>query len=57
MICLLFGPAGVFLLALGWGITGLLKIWFKKNFGGVTGDLLGTTNELVETALLLICAF
>lgn len=56
MICLFFGPAGVLLLALGWGVTALLKVSYKKHFGGITGDLLGTTNELVETVLLLICA-
>ena len=54
IICLFFGPAGLLLLALGWGVMGLLKISFKKKFGGVTGDLLGATNELVETALLVV---
>jgi len=56
IVCLFFGPAGAILLALGWGVTGLLKASFKNFFGGITGDLLGTTNELVETVLLVICA-
>jgi adenosylcobinamide-GDP ribazoletransferase len=34
--------------ALGW--------WFRRRVGGVTGDLLGAANEIIETALLLVWA-
>ena len=55
-VCLFFGPAGIALLVLGWIVTVFLRTCFKKSFGGITGDLLGATNELVETALLMACA-
>lgn len=49
---LLTGIAGgvVFLLAfiIGYG----LARWMKRCFGGVTGDLLGMSNEVIESALL-----
>ncbi len=54
--CLFFGPGGFALFALGWVIARLLGTSYRKLFGGITGDLLGTTNELVETILFLICA-
>lgn len=34
----------------------LLARWMKRVFGGVTGDLLGFANELLECSLLLILA-
>jgi len=34
----------------------LLRIWMKHHFGGVTGDLLGTSNEVIETGLLAFLA-
>jgi cobalamin synthase len=30
----------------------LIRLWIKKNFGGITGDLLGFTNETIECLLL-----
>ncbi len=33
-----------------------LSIFYRRNFGGVTGDLIGATNEIVETTLLLLAA-
>lgn len=56
LVCLFFGPGGVGLLVLGGIVTGILKMSFKKSFGGITGDLLGTANEIVETILLVACA-
>ena len=55
-ICLPFGPIGLAF----FGIAGFMTLLFKgrcrKQFGGITGDLLGTANEMVEICLLIICA-
>ncbi|MFH1481402.1 MAG: adenosylcobinamide-GDP ribazoletransferase [Pseudomonadota bacterium] len=56
MVCLFFSLGGLFLFFVGWITTRLLGHSFKRGFGGITGDLLGTTNELVEIILLMICA-
>jgi len=56
MVCLLFGPLGVGLFFLGWGFTNLYGRRCNKVFGGITGDLLGTANEMVSLLLLLFCA-
>jgi len=50
------GPAGGAALAGGWLLTRLLAWRFNNVLGGVTGDLLGATSELVETAVLFACA-
>ena len=55
--CLFISPAGVALFGMGWMITRLLGISFQRSFGGITGDLLGTNNEIVEMSLLMIVAF
>lgn len=55
--CTVIGQlAGVILLLQGLALAVLLRFWIKRNFGGVTGDLLGTTNEVVETGLLVFVA-
>jgi adenosylcobinamide-GDP ribazoletransferase len=51
------GIAGVVLLLQGLAVIVLLRVWMKHHFGGVTGDLLGTSNEVVETGLLAFLAF
>ena len=56
LFCLSFGPLGLVLLALGWIQTWVFGMRCKHQFGGVTGDLLGTANEMVEVTLLIICA-
>ncbi len=56
MVCLLFGPVGVCLFLLGWGVATLYGKRCLKQFGGITGDLLGTANEMVSLTLLLLCA-
>lgn len=53
---LLFGPGGVALFIAAWIMTKILGRTFKRGFGGITGDLLGTTNEVLEVTLLWLCA-
>ena len=55
-LCLFFGPLGVGLLAAGWIIVRILAPSFRRGFGGITGDLLGATNEMMEILLLWFCA-
>jgi len=50
------GLPGLILLLLGLVMIVLLRLWMKYHFGGVTGDLLGTANEVVETGLLAFLA-
>jgi adenosylcobinamide-GDP ribazoletransferase len=50
------GVSGIILLLQGLAIAVLLRFWMKRNFGGVTGDLIGTANEVVETGLLVFAA-
>ncbi|MBW1802328.1 MAG: adenosylcobinamide-GDP ribazoletransferase, partial [Deltaproteobacteria bacterium] len=54
--CLWFGLPGVAVFIIAWVVTRLLGMSFRKIFRGITGDLLGTTNEILETVLLFICA-
>ncbi len=54
--CLCFGPAGLALFGAGWIMAGLSGVLYQRWFGGITGDLLGTTNEMVESSLLMLCA-
>lgn len=55
-ICLAFGPLGLLLFVLAWGMMKVFGARCRKQFGGVTGDLLGTANEMTEIFLLVICA-
>ena len=55
-ICLPFGPLGLAFFVFAGFVTWLFKVRCLKRFGGITGDLLGTANEMVEICLLLICA-
>lgn len=48
---------GVLYLAGGLILAGILARWMKSMFGGVTGDLLGMSSEVTETATLLTMAF
>ena len=56
ILCVLAGPTGLVFYGLGWVITRFLKASYVRGFGGITGDLLGATNEIVEMILLMICA-
>ena len=53
---LAFGPFGLLALALAETITWGYETWCRKSMGGITGDLLGAGNEIVEVSLLLIAA-
>jgi adenosylcobinamide-GDP ribazoletransferase len=55
-LCACFGPAGLALYGMGWLISRTFGIFFSRGFGGITGDLLGATNEMLEAILLTICA-
>ena len=47
---------GALLLAQGLTMAILILLWMKHHFGGITGDLLGASNEVVETGLLMFAA-
>lgn len=52
-LCLVLGGvAGAIALLLAFGIGYGLALWMKRCFGGVTGDLLGMSNETIESILL-----
>lgn len=55
--CLLFGPVGILFFILSWVIIFVFGRRCLKVFGGITGDLLGTSNEMIEIILLFICSF
>lgn len=56
-LCLACGIPGILCFALGWVGTRLFALHCRRSFGGVTGDLLGALNELLETGLLfLLCS-
>jgi adenosylcobinamide-GDP ribazoletransferase len=56
--CAIFtgGFPSTVLLVQGLVLAILLRSWMKHAFGGVTGDLIGATNEIVETGLLVFVA-
>ena len=47
------GVAGLAGLAVAGALTALLAVFFRRWVGGVTGDLLGATGKLAETAILV----
>jgi adenosylcobinamide-GDP ribazoletransferase len=53
---LVFGPFGLAALAVGATVTWVYGAWCRQNIGGITGDLLGAGNEIIEVALLLLTA-
>jgi adenosylcobinamide-GDP ribazoletransferase len=56
VVALPYGPLGLLALALAECITWLYGRWCRKHIGGITGDLLGAGNELIETFLLMLAA-
>ncbi|MBN1847675.1 MAG: adenosylcobinamide-GDP ribazoletransferase [Deltaproteobacteria bacterium] len=57
LFCLPFGPMGFVLWGLALILTRIFRKRCQKGFGGITGDLLGTANEMVEVVLLFLCAY
>jgi adenosylcobinamide-GDP ribazoletransferase len=54
-LTLSLGPwAALFCLLIGAMFIRLLTAWFHRMFGGVTGDLLGATNEISEILFIVI---
>ena len=53
----LTGPAGLALLALAGGVALGIGAWASKLLGGVTGDVYGAVNEIVEAGVLALAAF
>ena len=51
-----FGPIGPALFLLSLLLTQAYRRTCQKAFGGITGDLLGAWNEMLEVILLLLCA-
>lgn len=56
-LCLFFGPVGLIFFVLAGVVTWLFRKICRTQFGGITGDLLGTANEMVEICLLIVCAW
>jgi len=54
---LLFQLRGIVVLAVAMAASWLVRLWFNRKIGGITGDVIGCVNELMEIlALILIPA-
>lgn len=51
-----FGPLGLGALAVAVIVTWMYEVWCRQKIGGITGDLLGAGNEIIEVTLLLVAA-
>jgi adenosylcobinamide-GDP ribazoletransferase len=56
LVAAFFGPFGLSVLAVAVVATWVYGAWCRRNFGGITGDLLGAANEIIEVTLLLVAA-
>ncbi|MCD6261813.1 MAG: adenosylcobinamide-GDP ribazoletransferase [Deltaproteobacteria bacterium] len=56
-ICYPFGPLGIVSMGMSLIITKIFAVRCRHSFGGITGDLLGTANEMLTMLLLLVYAF
>jgi len=48
------GPTGLIIFAIGTTLTLFLVAIASRSFGGITGDILGSTNELTRLASILV---
>jgi adenosylcobinamide-GDP ribazoletransferase len=55
-ICMFFLLKGIFLYMVAFAVTFILRGMFRRQFNGITGDLLGASNEIIEVVLLMIIA-
>ncbi|HJX34360.1 MAG TPA: adenosylcobinamide-GDP ribazoletransferase [Desulfatiglandales bacterium] len=55
-LCLVSGPIGVGLFIIAWTIARIFRAYCLNRFGGITGDLLGASDEIIEVILLALCA-
>ncbi len=54
-ICwLLLGTKGIILLVAAMLLSSLVRIWFTAKIGGISGDVIGCINELVEIKTLIL---
>jgi adenosylcobinamide-GDP ribazoletransferase len=55
VLTLLLGPwPALCCILIGAALVRLSTAWFHRMFGGVTGDLLGATNEVAEILFIVI---
>lgn len=54
--CILFGPLALALFLFAWLQAYLFGKRCVIQYGGITGDLLGTSNEMTEVTLLIVCS-
>jgi adenosylcobinamide-GDP ribazoletransferase len=50
------GYAGLVALGVSLGIAAIMKYVSGKSFGGISGDVLGATNEVTRLASLIVLA-
>ena len=56
IICIAFGMSGILLYLSAFAVALFLKGMFRRQFNGITGDLIGASNEIIEVVLLMIAA-
>ncbi len=56
-LSLIFYPMGFLLVLTALLLFAILRGYFMRRYGGITGDLLGASNEITELSLLLVSSF